>query len=115
MRLSTGRLSPEDILLAPNGLPADAVWLFPEYRFDRMTPGKFSSVIMERILERGSAAQTRWLLREYGPRPVAALVRRYGYRRLSPRIFEYWRCVFGIKRFHRPPWERAAYRGVKRS
>jgi hypothetical protein len=101
--------------LAPNGLPADSAWLFPEHPFDAMNPERFSTVIMERVLERGSAAQTRWLLRQYGTRAVAAWVRRYGYRRLSRKVFEYWRWVFGIKRYHRPPWERARGRGVKRS
>jgi len=91
-----------------NGLPADSQWLFPEYDFGSMNTEQFASVIIERILERGSMAQTRWLLSYYGTRRTAAWVRRYGYRRLSRKVFEYWRWVFGIKRFHRPPWERAA-------
>jgi hypothetical protein len=103
------------ISLAPNGLPADSVWLFPEYDFDTMTPRRFAPVIIERVLERGSAAQTRWLLRQYGLPAVEAWVRRYGYRRLSHKVFEYWRWVFGIKRYHRPPWERASARAKRRA
>lgn len=91
-----------------NGLPADSQWLFPEYDFASMSPKRFAPVIMERVLERGSAAQIRWLLGHYGQRVVAAWVRQYGYRRLSRKVFEYWRWVFGIRRFHKPPWERAA-------
>lgn len=86
-----------------NGLPADSQWLFPEHDFATMSPARFAPVIIERILERGSAPQIRWLLGCYGQRPVAAWVRQYGYRRLSHKVFEYWRWVFGIKRFHKPP------------
>jgi hypothetical protein len=94
--------------LASNGLPLDSAWLFPEHDFASMNPTRFAPVVMERVLERGSAAQIRWLLSHYGQRAVAAWVRRYGYRRLSHKVFEYWRWVFGIKRFHRPPWERVS-------
>jgi len=92
--------------LAPNNLPADSAWLFPEYDFDSMRPKRFASVIIERVLERGSASQIRWLVAHYGKRMVATWVRQYGYRRLSRKVFEYWRWVFGIKRYRRPPWER---------
>ena len=100
-------------LLAPNGLPTDSAWLFPEHDFSRMNPERFANVIIERILERGSAEQVRWLVQQYKPRAIAAWVRRYGYRRLSHKVFEYWRWVFGIKRYQRPPWEQSAARKVK--
>ncbi|MBI2976450.1 MAG: hypothetical protein HYY33_05815, partial [Chloroflexi bacterium] len=80
-----------------NGLPADSQWLFPEYDFGLMNTEQFAGVIIERVLERGSIAQTRWLLGCYGKRRIAAWVRRYGYRRLSHKVSEYWRWVFGIK------------------
>jgi hypothetical protein len=93
--------------LASNNLPADSAWLFPEYTFGSMSPERFASVIIERVLERGSAAHVRWLIQQCGQRAVTAWVRRYGYRRLSHKVFEYWRWVLGIKRYHRSPWERA--------
>ena len=99
-----------EISLTPNGLPVDSAWLFPEYDFDAMNTERFTSVIMERVLERGSAAQVRWLIRQYGTRAIAGWVRRYGYRRLSHKVFAYWRWVFGIKRYHQPLWERTNVR-----
>lgn len=101
--------------LAPNGLPADSAWLFPEYDFATMTPRRFANVVIERVLERGSVIQVRWLIQYYGTRTITAWVRRYGYRRLSHKVFEYWRWVFGIKRYHRPPWERASARAKRRA
>jgi hypothetical protein len=106
--------TPNPIPLARNGLPADGAWLFPEYDFKKMTPERSASVIIERVLERGSAAQVRWLIQCYGTRTVAGWVRRYGYRRLSQKVFEYWRWVFGIKRYQRPPWEQVGDRRKKK-
>ena len=42
----------------------------------------------------------RWLLGHYGRRVVAALDEQYGYRRLSRKVFEYWRWVLASV-FHR--------------
>jgi len=95
------------------GLPEDSGWLFPEYEFKRMEPERFAPVIMARILERGTTAEVQWLLAYYGTRRLATWLRRYGYRALSPRAFEYWRWVLGIKRFRQPPWERG--RNIKAS
>lgn len=100
------RATVSKIALAANGLPASSDWLFPEYEFERMTPARFADVVIERVLDRGSVAEVRWLLQHYGRRRVKAWVRRFGYRRLPRRIFEYWRWVFGVKRYHVPPWER---------
>jgi hypothetical protein len=91
-------------LLNSNGLPADSAWLFPEHDFSIMTPERFAAVVIERVLERGSVAQVRWLVQHYGARRIAAWVRRSGCRRLSRKTFEYWRWVFGIKRYRQPPW-----------
>ena len=94
------------IELAPNGLPQSSQWLFPEYEFARMNPDKYAGVIMERILNRGSWMEIRWLLDTYGKREIAKWVRTYGYRRLDKRAFNYWRNMLGIKRYTIPPWEK---------
>ncbi|MBI4770006.1 MAG: hypothetical protein HY784_06220 [Chloroflexi bacterium] len=99
--------------LAPNGLPESSAWLFPEYDFVRMEPEEYAPVVMERVLERGSIPEVQWLLAHYGTRRLSAWLRRYGYRALSPRTFEYWRWVLGIKRFRRPPWDQG--RSIKAS
>lgn len=92
--------------LAPNGLPASSEWLFPEYDFARMTAEEYAGVIIERILDRGSWAEIRWLVDTYGQRGIAKWVRAHGYRRLDARAFNYWRNMLGIKRYTVPPWEK---------
>ncbi|MBI5052813.1 MAG: hypothetical protein HZB52_06050 [Chloroflexi bacterium] len=92
-------------LLAPNGLPTDSAWLFPEHDFNLMQPEKFAPVIIERVLDRGSIIHTRWLLKYYGQKTITHWLRQRGHRRLSHKTFEYWRWVFGIKRYRKQPWE----------
>jgi hypothetical protein len=92
--------------LAPNGLPASSAWLFPEYEFARMNTDEYTGVIIERILDRGSWAEIRWLLETYDKRKIAKWVRAHGYRRLDRRAFAYWRDMLGIKRYTMPPWEK---------
>lgn len=99
------------IELASNGLPASSKWLFPEYEFARMDPDGYASVVIERILDRGSWAEIRWLIERYGKREVAKWVRQHGYRRLDRRAFEYWRWMLGVKRYKIPPWERSGIGG----
>lgn len=94
------------IELAPNGLPQSSQWLFPEYDFARMRADKYSGVIMERIINRGSWAEIRWMLDTYSKREIAKWIRAYGYRRLDRRAFAYWCMMLGIKRYKVPPWEK---------
>jgi hypothetical protein len=89
-------------------LPESTAWLFPEYEFSRMDDEGYANVIIERILERGSWDQLRWMFARYGRRRVAMWLRQHGFRRLSPRSFEYWRWVLGIRRYNAPPWAAAA-------
>ncbi|NIT61189.1 MAG: hypothetical protein GWN00_34790 [Aliifodinibius sp.] len=42
-----------------NRIPDDAAWLFPEYDFEKMDLNRHQSVIIERILERGTWEQLR--------------------------------------------------------
>jgi hypothetical protein len=91
-------------LLADNHLPADAAWLFPEYDFETMTPERHESVIIERILERGTWEQLRWLFAVYGESNVAEWVRRHGFRLLSKRSFALWRLALGITAYVAPEW-----------
>ena len=88
-------------------LPESTAWLFPEYEFGKMDDQGFANVIIERILERGSWAELRWLFARYGQRRVATWLRQHGFRRLSPCSFSYWRWVLGVKRYQAPPWAAA--------
>ncbi|MFQ5437133.1 MAG: hypothetical protein ACE5FD_19920, partial [Anaerolineae bacterium] len=40
-------------------------WLFPEYDFAAMNTITHKGVVIERVLERGTWAQTRWLFATY--------------------------------------------------
>jgi hypothetical protein len=92
------------IKLAKNQLPADAAWLFPEYEFESINLEDYEGVITERILERGSWGQTRWLFLIYGEMGVANWVRNHGFRLLSKRSFALRRLVLGIEDFKAPSW-----------
>ena len=94
----------EQIILAKNQLPADTAWLFPEYEFESMNLEEYGGVITERILERGSWGQIRWLFLIYGEIWVANWVRNHGFRLLSKRSFALWRLALGIEVFEAPSW-----------
>jgi hypothetical protein len=85
-------------------LPADTAWLFPEYDFEDVDPETHRGVIIERVLERGSWEQVRWLFRTYGEEKVAGWVQQHGFRLLSKRSFAFWRLVLGITHFQAPDW-----------
>ena len=86
------------------GLPADTAWLFPEYDFEAMSLEHHSGVIIERLLERGTWEQVRWLFAIYGEERVAGWVRRHGFRLLSKRSFALWRLALGITDYVAPEW-----------
>ena len=91
-------------LLADNHLPADAAWLFPEYDFDTMGLERHKSIIIERVLERGTWGQLCWLFIIYGEASVAEWVRRHGFRLLSRRSFALWRLALGVADYVAPEW-----------
>jgi hypothetical protein len=98
-------LTAEEIALsAENNLPLDSAWLFPEYEFTYMNLENHRGVIIERILERGSWNQIRWLFKTYGENSVADWVRKHGFRLLSNRSFALWRLTLGINDHHAPEW-----------
>lgn len=96
--------SEEIIFLSENNLPIDSAWLFPEYDFERMNLEDYRGVIIERILERGSWGQIRWLFESYGESLVADWVRKHGFRLLSKRSFALWRLSLGIEDNSAPAW-----------
>jgi hypothetical protein len=93
-----------EMVFAENSLPMDSAWLFPEYNFERMNLRDHQGVIIERILERGSWGQIRWLFKTYGETRVADWVQKYGFRLLSKRSFALWRLTLGIEDFTAPSW-----------
>ena len=90
--------------MADNLLPADAAWLFTEYDFDTMGLEYHKSVIIERVLERGTWGQLRWLFATYGEANVAEWLRQHGFRLLSSRSFALWRLALGVTDYVAPEW-----------
>jgi hypothetical protein len=89
-------------------LSPDLEWLFPEYDFREMGLESHRSVIIERLLERGSWDQVRWLFNAYGKETVAEWVRKHGFRLLSKRSFALWKLTLDIGDFEAPEWARLA-------
>jgi hypothetical protein len=94
----------------PTRLPSDSAWLFPEVDVDSLELERHSGVIIERLLERGTWEQVRWLFDTYGEDRVAGWVHRHGFRLLSKRSFALWRLVLGIKEYVAPEWAREVRR-----
>ena len=89
-------------------IPQDMAWLFPEYTFQEMTLKEHEGVIIERVLEKGTWEQTRWLFSIIGEARVGKWVREHGYRLLSKRSFALWRLALDIQEFQTPDWAIAA-------
>ena len=85
-------------------LPPDSAWLFPEYDFATMSLVRHQSVIVERILERGTWEQLAWLFATCGETAVAEWVRLHGFRLLSKRSFALWKLALGVKDYVAPEW-----------
>jgi hypothetical protein len=96
MKNSTQKLSP------------DLEWLFPEYVFEQMGLESHQNIIIERILEKGSWEQVRWLFNVYGKDAVTQWVRKHGFRLLSKRSFALWKLTLDIRDFEAPEWARLA-------
>jgi len=92
------------VQLAENDLPMDTAWLFPEYDFAGMNLEDYRGVIIERILERGSWDQIRWLFKTYGETLVADWVRKHGFRLLTKRSYALWRLSLGVDDYSVPAW-----------
>jgi hypothetical protein len=91
-------------------LPDDSGWLFPEYDVDSLEMESHSGVIIERMLERGTWEQLRWLFGTYGEERVARWVQQHGFRLLSKRSSALWRLALRVKEYVAPEWAREAKR-----
>jgi len=90
--------------VAASQLPAATAWLFLEYDFASMDLEDYRGMIIERLLERGTWEQLRWLCSAHGEGHMAEWVRRHGLRLLSKRSFALWRLALGIRQSEAPAW-----------
>ena len=95
---------------AQSPIPPDMAWLFPEYAFADMNSWTHQGVIIERVLERGSWEQLKWLFTTYGEITIARWVSKHGFRLLSKRSFALWRLALDIETVEAPDWAVAAKR-----
>ncbi len=93
---------------SPDILPASTTWLFPEYEFAGMDAEEHAGVVIERVLERGSWEELRWLFAHYDEPRVAEWVRRHGFRLLNKRTFALWQVALGVNDYVAPAWAREA-------
>ena len=96
--------SANDPVHSDSQLPTDTAWLFPEYDFATMDLEHHAGVVIERVLERGSWEQVRWLFATYGEERVAAWVQRHRFRLLSKRSFALWRLALDVEDYVAPDW-----------
>ena len=89
---------------AGESLPVEAAWLFPEYDVASINLEQHRGVIIERLLDRGTWEQLRWLFATYGEDEVAAWVQRHGFRLLTKRSFALWRLALNVMDYEAPPW-----------
>lgn len=105
-----------DTVTAPNGqldMPPDMAWLFPEYALAEMGLQTHRGVIIERILERGSWEQVRWLFAVYGETAVTRWVQKHGFRLLTKRSFALWQLALDIETYEAPDWAVAAKQSLE--
>lgn len=91
-------------------VPESAAWLFPEYEFSALNSAAYTDVVIERILERGSWEELRWMFVRYGEPRVRNWVRLHGFRLLSRRSFALWRLALDVDDYVAPEWAREAKR-----
>lgn len=94
--------------LSPQPIPARLAPLFPEYDLSRLNVGRDRSLVVARVLDRGIAAEIRWLLRRLPRRDIARCVQEDGARLLSARSLKLWSLYFGVTPKPLPAWRGAA-------
>jgi hypothetical protein len=71
--------------------------LFPEHDLSDLNVGRHRTLIVSRVLEEGTPADLRWMLRRYEEKAIREFLEREGERMLSRRAFNLWRRVFSAK------------------
>jgi hypothetical protein len=85
-------------------IPSELKPYFQEYDLQSLEVERDAVLIIQRVLEHGTWDEVRWLLGVYGAPRVRAFLREHGERLLSQTAFNYWRKLFGIRRWRRSPF-----------
>ncbi|MBI4349332.1 MAG: hypothetical protein HY553_21010 [Elusimicrobia bacterium] len=92
---------------SPQPIPAGLAPLFPEYELSRLNVGRDRSLVVTRVLDRGTSAEIRWLLRRLSRGQIARCIREDGARLLSPRSLKLWSLCFRVTPKPLPAWRGA--------
>lgn len=86
------------------GLPVSLFPLFWEYDPSGIDLVKHASLIMGRIMERGSWASMLWLQKTYSRDQLVSFLEKKGHRMLPPRELNYWALVSDVDPVKRGKW-----------
>lgn len=89
---------------ASTRIPLSLAPYFQEYDLADLDISEDADLIIERTLEYGNRQELKWLFKTYGPARIKEFVRKYGFRKLSRRSFNFWRTILEVKKFKRPSW-----------
>jgi len=93
-----------DSIINHIGLPDFFSLLFWEYDPGTIDIIKHDSLIMGRIMERGSWASMAWLQKTYSREQLGSFLEKRGNRILPPRELNYWALMCGIPSDKKQKW-----------
>jgi hypothetical protein len=88
---------------SPHTIPEVLRPHFQEYEFEKVDLQEHANLVIQRTLEFGDWPEVRWLFLVYGKQRICEYVRQYGERGLSPVTFNYWRMMFGLRKWKKGP------------
>ncbi|MBW1910164.1 MAG: hypothetical protein JRJ11_11585, partial [Deltaproteobacteria bacterium] len=86
------------------GIPEFLFQLFWEYDCGTIDIIRHDSLIMGRIMERGSWVSMDWLQKKYSREQLGSFLEKRGNRILPPRELNYWALMCGIPSDKREKW-----------
>ncbi len=75
-------------------VPESQRWLFWEIDPARIDPSRDADYCIARVLEHGTLADVRWLVRTYGLDRIHRFFREVAHPEISQRIRAFWRAFF---------------------
>ena len=77
---------------------------FQEYDTQSLDLTRDADLIIQRTLDFGTWEEVRWLLDLYGRNRIRKFLQQHGERWLNPLAFQYWRKLFGVRKWEHSPF-----------
>jgi hypothetical protein len=77
---------------------------FQEYDVKALDLFEDANLVIQHTLEFGGWDEMRWLFAMYGSKRIRTFLRQHGEHRLRPVVFNYWRKLMRIRKWHRSPF-----------